>query len=501
MDQLRSILGWLKKQHFWVLCVLVGLIGVFSWWRASGALSVKYDTDQRKITGEFQNLTSLRNSPFHPNADINTRQIDETKKLADEVGKLWQQLYDRQSEGVLKWPDALNQAFHEEIEKLQFGQEIPGNLREHYQNYIARHFPKLPEKIGARPIDPDLAGNAAGGGFGRMERGPVMAERPMAIGPDGRPIEEDDNYICEWLEQDQANVAKELEFQQQPSSLQIWAAQENLWVYHTLLNVIKNTNDAAKATRRSNAAVRTLFALQVGQPAAQFSRTPNRIYKLATAAPTAEAIPLDGSVDGGEASSGIAMPGGPMPAGIDRGMSGLAFSGSGPMTDAQRATVLLSGRYLDEMGKPIPFGGAASADGTAPDPSIPAPVVDRSFFGKEYVRVPVRMVLEMDQRRLPQLIAECANQPLQVEVQEVRVNVADAISGAESGMFAFRGGGFDSSGGGSLFPTLSGLQEFKKDPHIASVVIQGVIYIFNKPNQELLNTEGSGEALAQTPAM
>jgi hypothetical protein len=494
MDQIRSILGWLKKQHFWVLCALVALIGLFCWWRAAGALSAKYETDEKTITGQFQSLAALQGNPFHPNGDINTRQEQEIKSLAEEVAKLWQQLYARQSDRVLQWPDALTQAFRDEVEKLQFTQEIPPNLRETYQNYIARHFPKLPEKIGARPIDVETAGNLGGGGFSRLERGPMNIERGGAFGADGRPIEEDDNYIVEWLEEDQANVAKELEFQQQPSSLRIWVAQENLWVYHTLLDIIKNTNDAANATRNSNAAVRVLFKLQVGQPAAEFSRKPGRIYKPASAAPVVEMSPE--AMMNPEAAG---MEGG-MPPGMERGMSGLAASGSGPMSDSQEQSAYLSFRYLDEMGKPIPVGGGAPVDGVAPDPSIPAPTIDVTMFGKEYKRLPVRMVLEMDQRHLPTLIAECATQPLQVEVQEVRINAPDAVSGDGGGMSMMRGGGFDGgSGGGSLFPMLSGLQEFPKEPHIATVVIQGVIYIFNKPNLELLKVESSDGSIAQTP--
>jgi hypothetical protein len=271
-----------------------------------------------------------------------------------------------------------------------------------------------------------------------------------------------------------------------------------LWVYHTLLDIIKNTNEAAGATRQSNAAVRTLFALQVGQPAAQFSRKPGRIYKPPSAAPAVatEMMPGEVPMEGDPSMIG----GGEMPA-LEMGRSGLASSGSGPMSEAQEQAYFLGGRYLDEMGKPIPVGGGASLDGAAVDTSVPAPAIDVSMFGKEYKRLPVRMVLEMDQRHLPTLIAECATQPLQVEVQEVRINAPDAITG-EGGMsgagFRSGSGGFDGSGG-SLFPVLSGLQEFPKEPQIATVVIQGVIYIFNKPNMELLKVESADAAIAQAP--
>ena len=48
-------------------------------------------------------------------------------------------------------------------------------------------------------------------------------------------------------------------------------------------------------------------------------------------------------------------------------------------------------------------------------------------------------------------------------------------------------------GAGSLIPDLEGLQEFNTQPQIATVAIQGVIYIFNKPNMELLKPPGEEE--------
>ena len=43
MDQLRKIVGWLKRQHFWVLSVVVALIALGCWWSAAGALSNEFN--------------------------------------------------------------------------------------------------------------------------------------------------------------------------------------------------------------------------------------------------------------------------------------------------------------------------------------------------------------------------------------------------------------------------------------------------------------------------
>jgi hypothetical protein len=181
------------------------------------------------------------------------------------------------------------------------------------------------------------------------------------------------------------------------------------------------------------------------------------------------------------------------------------------MSPAQEQAFLLSGRYLDEKGQPIPFGSAGGMEGgpapgaeaaPAVDPNAPAAPVDFDQFGKGYKRLPVRMVLEMDLRWLQPLIANCANQPLRVEVQEVRINPPDAISGGGigGGMSMSRGGmGGPAGGGAGLFPERTGLQTFLARPNVVNVVVQGTIYIFNKPNLNILSAPSEQPVAATTP--
>ena len=42
MDQLRTALGWLKRQHFWVLSGLAGLIALGCWWSGTGSFSKQF---------------------------------------------------------------------------------------------------------------------------------------------------------------------------------------------------------------------------------------------------------------------------------------------------------------------------------------------------------------------------------------------------------------------------------------------------------------------------
>jgi hypothetical protein len=74
------------------------------------------------------------------------------------------------------------------------------------------------------------------------------------------------------------------------------------------------------------------------------------------------------------------------------------------------------------------------------------------------------------------------------------------MGGASGGMAGPRSYSEGGMGGNSLMPDLVGLQRFTPHPEIATVAIQGVIYIFNKPDKELLKppTDESG-GIAQAP--
>src|SRR3954464_3381602 len=113
MDQLRTALVWLKKHHFWVLCVLVALISIGSWAKASSKLTALFTKNQNDIKAEFGNVKKLREEPFHPNDDVNAQQEAQTKQQAEAVAKLWKDLYNRQRQHVLEWPQELSKEFRD----------------------------------------------------------------------------------------------------------------------------------------------------------------------------------------------------------------------------------------------------------------------------------------------------------------------------------------------------------------------------------------------------
>ena len=122
----------------------------------------------------------------------------------------------------------------------------------------------------------------------------------------------------------------------------------------------------------------------------------------------------------------------------------------------------LANRYLDSEGQP--YGGEPE--------------------DAEFRRLPVRMRLTMDQRWIPQLLIECANAALPIEVKQLRLNPNQ--SGAGFGSTANRS--FRGSSRG-----LRGMDSLEADANLADVEIRGIVYIYNKPDETVLEVPGLDE--------
>lgn len=455
MDQVKAALAWLKAHHFWVLTlVVVGtVIGV--WYTSSASLASTYKSNEGKIKQEFSSVNNL-NTPFKPNPSINEKQQEETRLQAEAVLQEWIELYNVQKNEVLNWPEELGDRFIDAVKDAKFGDKIVSRRRELYLNYIKETFPGLLEIVDAQPIL-----DSSGGGASRGLGGGLGGEYGGEYGGGGGGLEEEiETYLVQWL--DQGELRSRLELDKVPSSLQIWVLQEDLWVYETLLKAIANTNKATGATRAERAAVQTIMELKVGQTAAGADPKAQRL-----AAPDASEAPVSGAGGfgggeygdfggeyGGEGGFGGEYGGGGFGGEYGGGgyggeYGGGGFGGPGAGGDGDLATVLLAGRYLGEDG--------------APKTDVPPDY----NFGREFKRLPVRMVLDMDSKWLSTLMWELANAPMQVEIEEVRFNPEGGAQKRSSGL-----------GGGEV-------EVFDRRPTVGTVILQGIVYVFNEPDASI----------------
>ncbi len=462
MDQIKVAFAWLKKNHFWVLGAVAPLIAVACWWMGASQLDQEFSANKSKIAGEFSNQDGIVAKSFLPNEPVNLKQSKENQALAKRIEALWVKLYNRQREEVLRWPEELGEDFVDEVQGLQFGDWIRDGLRQTYLNYIVNYFPNLGKIVEAQKLEDD----AETSGFGGGGRGGEFGGRSGGFGggysggssAELNPVDTeqllDQDFLVYWV--DQEEVKSTLVWDRQPSPLRVWVTQENLWVYQTLLRAIAATNEASGADRNSNAAVQQILEMKVGPLAARESRATGRIF-------VPESTSALGGLEGEMFSEEMMGE-----EGLDGGGMGEFGEGEGLGADSETME-LLYGRYLDENNLPL----ALPEEVTFP-------------IGTEFKRLPVRLALYMDQRWINRLIIELANAPLQVEVQEVRINPTDNAN----------------SGGGMGDPAApfanktDEIQAFNRRPSVVPVVLQGIVYIFNEPDPSVLNPGEGDESMS-----
>ncbi|MEO1495600.1 MAG: hypothetical protein AAFV43_00450 [Planctomycetota bacterium] len=454
MDQVKAALGWLKEHHFWILALVVVGLSVGGWFTATGELAQKYSSAKGKIESTLNSQRSIAGKPFKPNESVNEKQQEQNVALAASVKQIWDELYNAQKEEVLKWPTQLGQSFLKRIAKKSFGDSIVRDDRDRYLNYIKQRFPQLLEIVDAAPGGSRSGAGAIGRGGGMATEGFGPSVRTPGVGS----AAEEPEHLIDWV--DQETLQARMSFVETPSALQIWVTQEDLWVYETLLTAIAKTNQSAGATRRSNAAIRVIEQLQVGASAAVQTQSTGRIFVPESGGGGGLA---GGGLGGGRGGGrGGGFGGGPGMGGFEgggRGMGGGGFGGGrggggfgGMPGGSADDGALLEGRYVDETGQPV-----AVPPGTF-------------TVGVEYKQLPVLMQLEMDSRWLTELIVNLANAPLQVKIDQVRVN-------PEGSDFGGRAGGKD-------------VKAFDRTPTIQPVVLQGSVYIFNEPEEETFKVGG-----------
>jgi hypothetical protein len=182
--------------------------------------------------------------------------------------------------------------------------------------------------------------------------------------------------------------------------------------------------------------------------------------------------------------------------------------GAGASLEERLKIGLLEGRYVDQEGKPL---GASETGG-------------------EFKRMPVRMLLLVDQRRISRLLVNCANSSMPVEVTKVALNPGKGAINLGGMTGGFVGSGEEGGRGMMSYPGATGMMGpvgpmmpstdmFEEETYMGAsegmgsarrgeqqtsydipIEIQGIIYIFNPPDREKLGAGTAGEGLPAEPA-
>lgn len=237
-----------------------------------------------------------------------------------------------------------------------------------------------------------------------------------------------------------------------PTATQIWYIQEDLWVYDALLWVIKETNKVVDED------VKNLAETHYRSPIKQISNL------LIGSNATIELMRM-GLIEGAGMMGGSGMD----PSSAMSDMSGGGGGGGGLAS-------MMSGGMGGGMGGP---GGGSGANISTisgiigfeklPEDQIRSIILKNRYVGaeleplddlegapfKEFNQMPVVLRLIVDQRKIPEVLANCANCAMPIDVLMVRFNPEKGgpiLLPSAAGM----GGGMDGGGGGDPSSSMMG---------------------------------------------
>jgi hypothetical protein len=309
----------------------------------------------------------------------------------------------------LTWPPELGKAFVDFAETSKPDQEFELDYRARYQDLILKT--EFPRLLAIVGAKDEEAGKSTGT---TPATAPPPPRNPNAPPPPAAATDASSDFV--WEGSSQSEVKKSLNFPTTPTSAQLRQTQEDIWVYRSLLQIVQAMND-----KHYVPPVKRLAVMEIGKKAGeayQKGMGTGHIFVIqkGEGAPVPESTPAPT-----EPAEGVV-----------------------PAPD--------EGRYVDAAGKALAAGEGIK---------------------QQYKRLPVFLRLNMDQRQITRLLAECANSPLPVEVRQLRFGATDN-----------REGGASKSGGAA--------QTALVDTNDVDVELTGIIYLYNPPDPEKLGAPPAG---------
>jgi hypothetical protein len=504
MDKLTPLIGWIKKNNFWLGCGILLLSMLGMWFYQTTTLDAEQEKNVSDINKKFttaQNIKSKKPEDLvdsdvllHPNQSTQEGMTKELEKTVESIVAAWKLRVDAQKE-LLVFPDVIGQQkFKDVFSKYNPPETFPAKYADFqidallslYRVKVKDHMINIAGKNGVRTNwrwDPEnykqddrvsggldgLGDGGLDGGFGGGFGGDGGLGLDGGVGGGlGETVVNEDasKYAVLWSDTNQKLWQDKLtKFQDRddhgkesndPTPLQCYMLQQDLWLLEAMFNIIRDLNADSVSTDTS--AIKQIDHLAFGREGN--SKLGNLHPVDARLGPSEsgdeEAAPGGMGMEGGMGGGGIGGLGGGGDGAYEKHFSedekpaddGLGMDGEMGFDDG-------GGMGLGDGGGP---GGAQTAQKQPPFHEL---YVDTKFEpisadevlavvqGNEIPenhlelliakRVPVRVGLKMDERKIAEFMAACANSPFAFEIQQVRIN--RHIEGGEPIELAGKGGG------------------------------------------------------------
>ena len=446
MDKLAPAIDWIKENGFWLANGLLLLLMIGIWFMQTGTLKEELGKNVKKIKGKYDIAKRIMTKKpddmtdasvkLHPNRTTMEGMQAELVRVVNSLIAAWELRVDTQKK-LLVFPDLGSPKFNEVFGQFNPPETFPVEYTDDeiegllglYNSKIRNHMIKLCGKDGVRtnwrrdPVNyeqADEADSSSPGEYGKNGEAPAYvvddedAARFAVLWSD----------VNQQLWYDKLTVFRDRDDHNKasidPTPLQCYMLQQDLWVLEAMFNIIKEINGDSNATDTS--AIKQIDHIGIGREG-----TPEQVALH----------PVDARLA-------------PKPEGADPESGGGALGSSGGSSgrgDSQNEMVFSE----DPVGE-NPSGGFSQAGGvggpaTATEVNLPPfhnMYVDTKFepIASEEVlkvvkgielpeshleliiakRLPVRIGLRMDERKISDFMAACVNSPFSFEIQQVRIN-------------------------------------------------------------------------------
>ena len=455
MDQIAPAVAWIKKNIFWLGCFILFLAMVVMWYMTTTSLAKEQGDNETKVKSTISTAQAImaktpediadEGVSVHPNDSTQEGMKRELSETLDAIVEAWKLRVEAQKE-ILVWPSVIeNEAFNEVFEDFNPPETFPAKydtrveqLLTLYRTRIQDHMLNLcgddllrtnwkydPKNQPEGALDPKSSGEGEGDGEGfgtglGAGRGGGMRD-PGASGagaggaPPTNPMANDLNrYAVIWSDINQELWYKKLTTFQgiddhnnesiNPTPLQCYMLQQDLWLLEAMFRIIRGINGNSNANDLS--VIKQLDHIAFGREA---NATLGELTPVdPRLAPGAQEDPKLGPGEGfGDRGSpeGDLGDGGSEEEGFGNVRIGAGIVGFPPFHN----------RYVDLDFKPISSEQVLQVirGQDLPDTNLELIIAKR---------VPFRIAVKMDERRIGDFMAACANSPFAFEIQQVRVN-------------------------------------------------------------------------------
>ena len=435
-ENLKPQLAILAKYHFWMLAVFAPLLLVPMLLLGRGALQAKITQQAGQIKGKISDIEGVQRVSPHPN-DGWAKELDtDTKRVNAETFAEWQSFWDSQAD-LRTWPAELGADFIGAVSALPADGKLQRPLLVRYQNMVKELVKQLPGRMGA-----DQA----------MEV--VEDDEKKRPGLDGPRAEEPppSDALVTWSADSQVEIYNSFVWEKPPTTEQVVLAQEELWVYGLLCDVIAGVNRGAPGPYA--APVSAVDEVAVGYIAAEDA--PGGAGTSRLRSPSAGT----GEQKGGSAAMGMGMgmsspdmagggaAGGAASGGAGGGGGGAVrpphprFSSSKGSGGGSGMAGMKPGMMPGGMSGPgmpgVAGGGGADAAAEAPpqfrdwiyvdfdSKPLLAADLEKSPAAEMVHLMPFTLRVVVDQRKLDALLSALATSPVPIDVRQVRINPESA---------------------------------------------------------------------------